>query len=513
MSTLLERASLPAGTTDRIVDRLWPAENAYRHDPDGWARERLGLETWSIPKRIRESVRDNRHTAVPACHESAKTHTAASIASWWLDVHPVGEAFALTTAPTNGQVRALLWRDMQSMHHAGNLRGRITLDARWFMNERLVAFGRKTQDVSDPNQAMQAFQGVHARYPLVIIDEAGGVPKWLFDAADSIVANENGRILAIGNPDNPSSYFAEICKPGSKYNVIPISAFDTPAFTGEHVSPRLLELLIGPTYVDEMRQLGEDSHLYQAKVLGRFPSVGNDSLYPPALLEKACENDLPGIDDGGYGGDVARFGDSETALYRNRGGVVRRVYTARHQSTTKTAEEFSEQVKRPRVGALPTYIDADGIGGGVVDQMQASGVPVLEFRGGMPARDSERFANRRAEVYWLFREAMEAGEVDLDPDDKELLAQLGRMRWKQDGRGRVAIESKDDMRKRGIRSPDRADAAVMAFAAPPALNLRRELDRAVARAARAGDPGFAELGGAEAPGHVSIADDIMDRPL
>jgi hypothetical protein len=504
---------VPAGTADKVVERLFPAKSPYRNDFDLWAIERAGLESWSVPRKIRRSVLDHRHTAVKACHESAKTHTAASVACAWLDSFPVGEAFAVSSAPTNSQVRALLWRDMQTIHGKANLRGRITLDARWLIDEQLVAFGRKTADTADPNQAMQAFQGVHARYPLVIIDEAGGVPKWLFDAADSIAANDNGRVLAIGNPDDPSSYFAEICKPGSKWNVITISAFDTPAFTGEPVSPRLLELLIGPTYVEEMRALGEDSHLYQSKVLGEFPSVGNDALFPPALLLRACDCDLPGTDLGGYGGDVARFGDSETVLYRNRGGQIRLTHAARHQATTDTAEQFSGHVRRPSVGALPTYVDADGIGGGVVDQMRASGVPVLEFHGGQAAHDNVRFVNRRSEAFWQLREAMEAGEVDLDPDDKELLAQLGRMRWKQDGRHRIAIETKDEMRKRGVKSPDRADAVAMAFAAPPLLNLRDEAERAVEAAVLRRDAGFVDWGAAPAPEAFELSHDILDREL
>jgi hypothetical protein len=504
---------VPAGTADKVVGRLFPAESPYRHDPDLWARERLGLESWSVPRRIRESVRDHRHTAVKACHDSAKTHTAASVASWWLDVHPVGDAFVVTSAPTNDQVRGLLWRDIQSMHIAGGLRGRVTLDARWLMDERLVAFGRKTQDVSDPAQAMQSFQGVHARHVLVIIDESCGVPKWLFDAADSIAANENARVLAIGNPDSPATHFAEIFKPGSKWNRITVSAFDTPAFTGEPVSPRLLELLIGPTYVEEMRALGEDSHLYQSKVLGEFPNVGNDALFPPALLERACEADLPGTDLGGYGGDVARFGDSETVLYRNRGGQIRLTHAARHQATTETAEQFAGHVRRPSVGSLPTLVDADGVGGGVVDQMRANGVPVLEFHGGQPAHDTTRFYNRRSEVFWLLREGMEAFEVDLDPDDKELLAQLGRMRWGTDGRGRIKVESKDEMRKRGVKSPDRADGAAMAFAAPPLLNLREEAERAVEQAVARRDAGFVDWGAAPAPEAFELSHDILDREL
>lgn len=466
----------PAGTADRVMDRLFPKPNPYLHDPDGWATGRLGVESWSIPRRIRESVRDNRHTAVPACHESAKTHTAASIAAWWLDIHPVGDAFVVSTAPTNPQVTALLWRDIKAMHLQGDLPGRITLDARWFIDDRLVAFGRKTADETDPNKAMQAFQGIHARYPLVIIDEAGGIPKWLFDAADSIAANENGRVLAIGNPDDPTSHFAEICKPGTKWNTIPISAFDTPAFSDEVVSDDLLELLISKVYVSELAQLGEDAQIYQSKVLGRFPDVSDDALFPPRFLLRAQAQDLPGTDTGGYMLDVARFGTDKTVLYRNRGGVLRLVGEIAKKDTEETADFAEETLAQHGADRwhIPVVIDGVGVGGGVVDKLRRRGYRIHDFNGGTkPLTRSKhyRFANRRSECFWLLREAMEDGTADIDPADRELATQLGRIKFTIRSGDVVHVETKDEMRKRGVKSPDRADAASMAFAVPGPMGL------------------------------------------
>ena len=92
------------------------------------------------------------------------------------------------------------------------------------IGNELVAYGRKPADY-DP----AAFQGIHARYVLVIIDEAGGVPKSIFDAVDALATNIDARVVAVGNPDDPGSHFAAICKPGSGWHVETISAFDTPA--------------------------------------------------------------------------------------------------------------------------------------------------------------------------------------------------------------------------------------------------------------------------------------------
>jgi hypothetical protein len=102
----------------------------------------------------------------------------------------------------------------------------------------------------------------------------------------------------------------------------------------------------------------------------------------------------------------------------------------------------------------------------VYDKLHARGYTALDFNAGERALDPDRYVNRRAEVFWELRLAIEDGRVDLDPNDKELLTQLGRIKWRQVNGGRVQIESKDDMRKRGVKSPDRADAAAMAFASP-----------------------------------------------
>jgi hypothetical protein len=154
----------------------------------------------------------------------------------------------VTTAPTTAQVEAILWRYIGAAHRKASLPGRITLDAKWYIGQELVGYGRKPADY---DQA--AFQGIHARYVLVIIDEAGGVPKSIFDAVDALATNIDARVVAVGNPDDPASHFATICKPGSGWAVKKISAFDTPAYTGEEVPAELLPLLVSPEWVEERK--------------------------------------------------------------------------------------------------------------------------------------------------------------------------------------------------------------------------------------------------------------------
>jgi hypothetical protein len=170
------------------------------------------------------------------------------LALWWIDVHPPGEAFVVTTAPTTAQVEAILWRYIGAAHRKAELPGRVTLDAKWYIGQELVGYGRKPADY---DQA--AFQGIHALHPFVLVDEACGVPKSSFDAVDSLATNANARVLASGNPDDPASHFAQVCKPSSGWHVITVSAFDTPAYTGEKVPEDLLPLLVSPEWVEERK--------------------------------------------------------------------------------------------------------------------------------------------------------------------------------------------------------------------------------------------------------------------
>jgi hypothetical protein len=320
---------------------------------------------------------------------------------------------------------------------------------------------------------MSTFQGIHNRYVLVVIDEAGGVPKWLYDAVDTLVTNVHARVLAIGNPDDPTSHFAKICSPGSGWNQLKISYSDTPNFSGEKVSEYLSEQLLSRMWVEERQtRWGIRSPLYISKVLGEFPDVSDKTLIPPKMIRKCQELELPGTAKGRFGGDVARYGEDETVVYRDRGGQIRHVYSGGKQDTVETTAEFTKILKDTK-GRVSMVIDTIGLGAGPYDNLANDGWPVEEFVASEKAFEPDRFANRRAEAYWAFREDCEAGEIDLPPEgeDDELISQLGSIEWKLDKKGRILIESKEDMRKRGMPSPDRADAAVMSRQSGPIVHI------------------------------------------
>jgi hypothetical protein len=455
------RKGSPFGSGYRAAVGL-PENAEFARDTYLWLQKIVGEYAWSKQIEIWQSIQEHRYTAVQSCHDTGKSFSVSRAGCHWVDTRP--DPFLVTTAPTWKQVNSILWREMRRAHRKAELRGRINLDAEWYMGaDELVAYGRKPADYDQ-----SAFQGIHALNVLVAIDEACGVPKSLFEAADSLVTNKNGRVIAIGNPDDPASYFAEICKPGSGWNVIQIGAADTPAFTGEEVPDELLDYLISPEWVEERKKRwGVGSPIYQSKVLGLFPEITDDTVFTPRMLKEAQLRELPREDLpklGQYGVDVARWGEDHTAIYKAHGGRVRLTKTYHMADTMETADFVAMLLKQAQREET-AYIDVIGLGAGVYDRLRQQQYRVYPHNSSERAYDNERFHNRRAEVYWMAREMADRGELDLpgDGEDDDLIAQLGSIKWKVTAGGRILLESKEDMKARGLPSPDRADAAIMAL--------------------------------------------------
>ena len=256
----------------------------------------------------------------------------------------------------------------------------------------------------------------------MIIDEAGGVPKSIFDAVNALATNIDARVVAVGNPDDPASHFAIICKPGSGWHVETISAFDTPAYTGEKVPEELLPLLVSPEWVEERKlHWGITSPIYQSKVLGEFPDISDDSLILPRWIEAAQKRTLERTRRPLIAADIARFGEDETVIMRREGGGIR-TYRAHHKDDTMTTAGHIAKAMREiddeagKNDWVRATMEVPGVGAGVVDCC-----PSWSFRRAVQRRrGADRqgtFVNARAEDYWTLRERFEQGEVDIDPDD------------------------------------------------------------------------------------------------
>lgn len=477
------------GTSAALERKMTPEpERPPMGDPAEWARDRLNASLWSVQRMILRKLFEKgpdapRRIAIPSCHGSGKSFTAGIAAAAWIDSasYP-GARKVVSTAPTGAQVANILWDGINDLHYRGGLPGKITgiqsEAPRWHIGQTLVGLGRKPQDLTNLDQARQAFQGMHApEGVLFLIDEATGVPSWLWEAGLSLLTNASSRVLAIGNPDDPSCTFAEKCQPGSGWFVHHISAFDTPLFTGEPISDAAAAGLVSPEWVQDAEQDygGKDNPLYISKVTGQFPDKSDTLVISPHLVKQAQLRELPGRERGAFGLDVARSPTGDwSALYRMRGGVARLVDKWRGLPITAKPHEDSTVARTYRhvspTPAVPVVIDTDGLGAGALDGLRAMQDPEVRpapFSMAGPARQPERFDSRRSEMWWMARETLHRGEWDLDDADEQLAAELLTPRWWIDARGRIHVETKKELAKRGVRSTDCADAVIMADAGAP----------------------------------------------
>lgn len=440
-------------------------------DPVLWAKDRCGVHLWSRQAEVARALVRNKRVAVQSSHAVGKSFLAAVLAAWWTDTHRPEETMVVTTAPSLDQVHAILWEEIRGLHAKAGLRGVVQKTDRWIIGDRLVGMGRKPPDYDH-----SAFQGIHRKYVLVLLDEACGIDEWLWTAIETITTSDTCRILAIGNPDDPNSRFRNVCESDS-WASFKIGAFDSPNFTGEDVPDDLRQLLVSKQWVaDRAAEWGEDNPLYISKVLGDFPLdhpwsvVRLTDIYACRIpgTPRSREELVPiqlGIDVGG-GGD-------ETVIRERRGMVAGREWRERSEKPESVARLALHALRE--TGATLCCVDSIGIGAGVVGELRnlrelgahhakISGVNVSE-----KARDPLKYFNLRSQLWWeCGRLAAEQKAFDLSQMENadRTIAQLLEPQYQHDLKGRVKVESKDDIRSRLSRSPDNADALLLAYYVP-----------------------------------------------
>ena len=459
--------------------------------PPADVAERLfGVDMWETPKEILASVfRPNSRTAVKACHASSKTHTAAIAVALAL----YEGADVLTTAPTWEQVKTVLWGEIHRL-----LAGSVIPLVEWgAVNQTEIVMPDGSHALGLSTNEGVRFQGWHARpgsFLLLIGDEAPGVRPDIFEAWEGISAGGDVRHLLLGNPVISSGYFYDIFAGDSPiWRRFTIDAFDSPNLAGSTLGDLLgmgsVDLDVSPRpylvtrrwVVDRYHEWGEDHPLWQSRVRGRFPLQADDALLSLSWLEAASTRVAeytPGIPVQA-GIDVAGPGDDETVL------CIRQADAILHMQAWSQADS-----RGPVVAALKPWIsrgletvnvDSAGMGHYFWLALQDEDIPVTPVNvGSAPTNDKAKakYLNLRAQVFWMFREWAAEGML-AGLTDRKTIAQLAGIRYEHDKRGRILIESKDDARKRGVKSPDRAEAVVLAFWQKPKNGVAAAVGRAV----------------------------------
>lgn len=473
---------------DAEISNKWAR---WETDPVGFIEDGLGETLWSKQKEILQSLVENKRTVIPACHAPGKSHLAARAVAWWMSVHPPGTAIAITTASTFKQVRNIMWAQIRKVHMQHHLPGEI-LTTEWKIDGTTMGYGFRP---ADNNEA--AVQGIHAPHLLIVVDEAGGISDKIGSALEALMTGGHTRLLVLGNPptDQEQSWFERICN-SPIYNALPISVYDTPNFTGEHTGmckscPPHIEAhqvsthLVDDTWVqDVISEFGEDSPFVEARVHARFPQASTSKVIPFAWCEKAADNDNPieseivrlGVDIASDGGDefviALADGYKVSITHRSSGQANANAVDVAAVVLDHIGKAQDIHTARGVTTRVRVKIDTIGVGWGVVSLLDRWGkegrhkADIIGVNVAERPKDADKFKNQRAEMWWNARTLIQErdGKIDVRLDvDRQVLAQLAGPQYSADSAGRVVIESKIDMKKRGVRSPDRAEAVLLAL--------------------------------------------------
>lgn len=435
--------------------RNYPATfvtDVFGIEPDPWQRDAL------------EALMGHGRVAIRACHGPGKTATAAwAIFLFMLTRFPTRVP---CTAPTAHQLRDILWAELAKWHArmspAVKELFRLTTERLEYSPAAAESFAvARTARPENP----EALQGFHCEHMLFVIDEASGVDQRIFEVAEGALSEEGAKVLMLGNPTRTSGYFYDAFhRMRKRWYCLRVSAEDSPRVSDE--------------YEEDMRlKYGDRSNVYRVRVLGEFPTADDNAVIPLEHLEAAVGRQISHFGDYAWGLDVARFGDDRTALAKTTANaLIEPVQWWQGKDTMQTVGIVVREYDKTPVAERPTaiYVDVIGIGSGVVDRLLEHDLPVVGVNVAESASVSEQFMRLRDELWWETREWFAAGDVTLDDNKHEHSTEFGNVAtiddvigelalpgYKMTSAGRLQVESKDDMKKRGVRSPDLADAIVL----------------------------------------------------
>jgi len=323
----------------------------------------------------------------------------------------------------------------------------------------------------------EPFAGAHNRGKRIIIiyDEASGIADKIWEVTSGALTDEDTEIIwiAFGNPTQNTGRFRE-CFGRFKHRWI-----------GRQIDSRTVPGTNKQLFQQWVDDYGEDSDYVRVRVRGEFPRAGATQFISGELV-----SDARGRDVGDQGRaykvlsvDVARFGDDQTVIGMRQGLRAKILAKLRGLDNTQVAMRVMEQMMLHDVRAV--VVDGDGNGGGVVDfirlqldsgsmrewRLKRPWFRLEEFHGGNSPGDTFMYFNRRAEVWGKMRDWLVTGSI---PNDPELEMDLTGPEYFFSAKNQIQLEKKEDMKKRGLASPDTGDMLAMSFAIVPTGITREE---------------------------------------
>lgn len=429
----------------------------YYHDPAAFAANvvKKPLDPWQAQVANDVAARE-RYIAIRSGHGTGKSFSLALVVAWFATTRFPFKV--VMTAPTAPQLWDALWAETCAMFQ--NLPGGI--------RELFEVKSDRIELVAAPKEGFisartstkekpEAMAGVHSENVLLIGDEASAIPDEVFISGSGSMSGENASTILTGNPTRLSGFF---------YDAFHVEAdqWKTYVINGEK-SPR-----VSKKFVESVaRKYGRESNIYRVRVLGEFPESEDDVLISRTDVEDAMAREIalpePGTVPETWGVDPARFGSDSTVLSRRRGSSIHKIEGKRNLRTTAVAgwiiSEYNKLSTEERPEAI--LVDVIGIGAGVVDILEEKGLPVI---GVNVSESADMFSDgyKLRDQLWLeLRKWLEAKTGSL-PNDPQLLSDIIKPQYTFMSNGKLKVESKQEMRKRGAGSPDYADSVCLTFA-------------------------------------------------
>ena len=426
-----------------------------RTQPVKYAKKILGIKLWRKQRAIMRAIADPEtpFVCVKSGNGVGKTFLSATIIINYLDSHAPG--YCVVSGASWNSLLKTAWATVKKVYRQSpvDLGGEM-LNSEWRRDDMWGAF---CVSPDDP----ESFAGFRTENgAMVLIDEASSLTQETFDAIMGICSAKGSKIVLLGNPLRPSGPFYE-CFKNDDWAKFTISSEEAAA-TG-------IKGLADTKWIERAKERwGEDTPQYYARVLGRFPSASEFALIP-SHWEDSYLVEKPFSTKGvlSMGVDVARYGHDETVIAVRDERNVLGEYCYRGKSVPEVAQLTKQHAKQWNVSPEEIRIDDTGVGGGVTDILWSWGMDVIDVEAQSGADDKETFLNRRAEMYWALRDALNPSEGSpffIPRKYKDLLEELGWQEYEFSHTGKIQISKKEKIRKDHGKSPDRSDALALSFA-------------------------------------------------
>jgi len=427
--------------------------------PDEWARDLLiavgtGLVT------TQEAIQ----LAIASGHGIGKSAFVAWLILWAVCTHE--DTRGVVTANTDTQLRTKTWAELAKWYHrctCAKLMFELTATAIYSKDSDHEKTWRVDM-VPWSERNTEAFAGLHnqGKRVLLIFDEASAIPDIIWETAEGVLTDANTEIVwfVAGNPTRNTGRFRE-CFGRFKHR-----------WQIRQIDSRTVKITNKTQIAQWVSDYGEDSDFVRVRVRGVFPRAGSMQFISSEIIDGAVRREPSATmyDAFVMGVDVARFGDDESVIYfrKGRDGSTHPPQKFRGLDNMQLAAKVVDLYEFYKADGV--FVDGGGNGGGVVDRLRQLHVPVFDIQFGagadlsQPGQELVCYANKAAEMWGSMKAWLEYGSI---PDDVDLRAQLegreyGYVLYK--GRDAIQLEKKSDMKKRGLSSPDIADALALTFA-------------------------------------------------